>query len=149
MRTPDSYAPSDVYDFHSLDRVPLPRFLNRCLILPCIAHRVTAVQLAGEGPSGPSYIYKIQACSLRPLEITLPDRLENATISQGALQLVRPWHSNGQSAVLDATSEEQLLLTLGRPFNALPLTELPHSQHKRIASSTLITAQPISRASIV
>ncbi|KAI6155037.1 hypothetical protein BKA82DRAFT_996781 [Pisolithus tinctorius] len=149
LRIPDSYAPSDVYDFNSFTRAPLPRFRNRCLILPCIAHLITAAQLRGEDLSAPSYTYKIQARGLRPLEIELPDKLESATISQGALQLVRPWHSRGQSAALDATSEGRLLLTLGRPFNALLLIEVPHSQYKRIASSTLITAQPADSASIL
>ncbi|KAI6012671.1 hypothetical protein F5J12DRAFT_912036 [Pisolithus orientalis] len=149
LRTPDSYAPSDVYDFHSFTRAPLPRFLNRSLLLPCIAHGVTAVQLTEEDPSARSYMYKIQASGLRPVEITLREKLEDPTISQGTLQLVRPWHSKGQSAILDAANEEQLLLTLGRPFNALLLTELPHSQYKRIASSTFITAQPVDSASIL
>ncbi|KAI6006550.1 hypothetical protein F5J12DRAFT_939108 [Pisolithus orientalis] len=149
LRTPDSYAPSNVYDFNSFTRAPLPRFRNRCLILPCIAHRVTAVQLTGEDPSTPSYTYKIHACGLRPLEIALPDKLESVTISQDALQLVRPWHSKGQSAALDAANEEKLLVTLGKPFKGLLLTELPHSQYKRIGSSTLITAQPVDSISIL
>ncbi|KAI6024337.1 hypothetical protein EDC04DRAFT_2900187 [Pisolithus marmoratus] len=151
LQTLDSYAPSDVYDFHSLIRAPLPRFINRCLILPCIAHRVKLVQLKRTDPPAPSFTYKIQASGLRPLEIVLPDKLENQTRLQGGLQLVRPWHSKllGPSAKLDATMDEQLLSTLGRPFNALLLAQLPHNEHRRIASSTLITAQPIDRASIL
>ncbi|KAI6042963.1 hypothetical protein EDC04DRAFT_868789 [Pisolithus marmoratus] len=147
--TPDSYGPGDVYDFHSFTRAPFPRFINRCLILPCISHRVTDAQLTGEDPSAPSYAYKIQASGLRPLVITLPQKMENMTTSQDALQLVRPWNSKGQSAIIDAANEEQLLSALGKPFHALLLTELPHSEYKRIASSTLITVQPIDSASIL
>ncbi|KAI6154922.1 hypothetical protein BKA82DRAFT_4072795 [Pisolithus tinctorius] len=151
LHTPDSYAPRDVYDFHSLTRVPLPRFLNPRLILPCIAHCVTVVHLKGSDPSAPIYTYNIQASGLRPLEITLPNKLEDEMRSQGSLQLVRPWHSKlpGSSAELDAVTEEQLLSTLERPFNALLLSQLPHDEHRRIASSIRITAQPIDRASIL
>ncbi|KAI6155008.1 heterokaryon incompatibility protein-domain-containing protein, partial [Pisolithus tinctorius] len=147
----DSYSPGDVYDFHLLTRVPLPRFLNRRLILPCIAHCVTVVHLKGSDPSALSYTYSIQAFGLRPLEITLPNKLEDETRSRGSLQLVCPWHSKlpGSSAKLDASSEEQLLSTLERPFNALLLSQLPHNEHERIASSTRIAAQSTDRASIL
>ncbi|KAI6012793.1 hypothetical protein F5J12DRAFT_781654 [Pisolithus orientalis] len=135
----------------SLTELPLPRFLNHRLILPCIAHRVTAIQLKTADPHAPSYTYEIQASGLRPFEITLPSELENATILSGALQLVRPWHPKllGSPAELYTTSKEQLFSTLGRPFNALLLTQLLQYEYKRIASSTLITAQPIDSASIL
>ncbi|KAI6154287.1 hypothetical protein BKA82DRAFT_4099574 [Pisolithus tinctorius] len=135
----------------SLTELPLPRFLNRRLILPCIAHHVTAIQLKTADLHAPSYTYEIQASGLRPLEITLLSKLENATILPGALQLVRPWHPKllGSPAELYTTSEEQLFSTLGRPFNALLLTQLLQYEYKRIASSTLITAQPIDSASIL
>ncbi|KAI6006579.1 hypothetical protein F5J12DRAFT_99553 [Pisolithus orientalis] len=151
LHTPDSYAPCAVYDFHSLPQAPLPLFINRRLILPCIAHRVTDIQLKGTDISVPSYTYKMQASGLRPLEIALPDKLENATRLQGALQLVRPLHLKllGPSLELDAVSEEQLLSALDRSFNAFLLTRLPHNKHKRIAPSTLITSRPVNRASIL
>ncbi|KAI5986694.1 hypothetical protein F5J12DRAFT_787205 [Pisolithus orientalis] len=147
----DSYSPGDAYDFHLLTRVPLPRFLNRRLILPCIAHCVTLVHLKGSDPFATSYTYNIQAFGLRSLEITLPNKLEDVTRPQGSLHLVRPWHSKlpGSSAELDAATEEQLLSTLEWPFNALLLSQLPHNEHKRMASSTRITAQPIDQASIL
>ncbi|KAI6046722.1 hypothetical protein EDC04DRAFT_1247187 [Pisolithus marmoratus] len=149
LRTLDSYASNDVYDFHSLTRVPLPQFFNRLLILPCIAYLVTTVQLKWADPSTSRYTYNIEASSLRPLEITLPSKL---TMSQGGLHLVRPWNSKllGPLSNPDAVTEEQLLSMLAKPFNALLLTQLPHNEHKRIASSTLITAQPIlDRSSIL
>ncbi|KAI6018049.1 hypothetical protein BKA83DRAFT_681843 [Pisolithus microcarpus] len=150
-RTPVSYASSEVYDFRSLSRVPLPRFFNRLLALPCIAYHVTTVQLQAADPSIPNFTYSIQAFGLMPLEIALPAKLEDVTKPQGFLHLVRPWHSKllGPSIELDAVTEQQLLSALGTPFNALLLTQLPHNEHKRIASSTLITAQPIDRASVL
>ncbi|KAI5989360.1 hypothetical protein EDD15DRAFT_1319233 [Pisolithus albus] len=135
----------------SLTEFPLPQFINRRLTLPSITHRVTALQLQGEDSRAPSYKYKIRASGLRPLEITLPDQLEDAAMKQGALQLVRPWHSKllSPSAELDATSEKRLLFTLGRPFHALLLIRLPHNEYKRIASSTLIVAEPVDSGSVL
>ncbi|KAI5988773.1 hypothetical protein EDD15DRAFT_2198856 [Pisolithus albus] len=150
-RTPASYASSEVYDFHSLAKVPLPRFSNRLLTLPCIAYHVTSVQLKGADSSIPNCTYSIQASGLMPLEIALPTKLEDLTRPQAILHLVRPWHSKllEPSADLDAVTDRQILSALGTPFNALLLTQLPHNEHKRIASSTLITAQPVNRASIL
>ncbi|KAI6152881.1 hypothetical protein EDD17DRAFT_1634350, partial [Pisolithus thermaeus] len=150
-QTSDSYSPSEAYDFHSLTRVPPPRFFNRLLILPCIAYHVTAVQLRRPDPSRPHYTYHIQASGLRPLEITLPTKLEDVARSEGALHLVRPWHPKllGSSTDLDAVTEEQLVSALETPFNALLLTQLLHNEHRRIVSSTLISAQPIDRGSIL
>ncbi|KAI6108186.1 hypothetical protein F5141DRAFT_101664 [Pisolithus sp. B1] len=140
------YAPE--YDFHSLTRAPLPFRLNHGIALPCFFYRVTAIRLTGEdGPPLPSYKYTIRASGLRPVEIEVPNKIEDATT--GALLLARPWHSNGQHMALDTPNEEQLLLTLGRPFHALLLMEVPHSTYKRIAPSTFITARAIDSASIL
>ncbi|KIK11495.1 hypothetical protein PISMIDRAFT_495010 [Pisolithus microcarpus 441] len=135
----------------SLTELPLPQFINRRLALPSITHRVTALQPQGEDSRAPNYSYKIRASGLRPLEITLPDKLEDAAMKQGALQLVRPWHSKllSPSAKLDATNEKRLLSMLGRPFNALLLIRLPHNEYKRIASSTLIVAEPVDSGSVL
>ncbi|KAI5992113.1 hypothetical protein EDD15DRAFT_1031919 [Pisolithus albus] len=150
-RTPASYASSEVYDFHSLARVPPARFFNRLLVLPCIAYHVTSIQLEGEDPSIPNCMYSIQASGLMPFEIALPTKLEDLTRPQAILHLVRPWHSKllGPSANLDAVTDQQILSALGTPFNVLLLTQLPHNEHKRIASSTLITARPVNRASVL
>ncbi|KAI6011591.1 hypothetical protein EDC04DRAFT_2905379 [Pisolithus marmoratus] len=121
----------------SLNKLPLPRFMNRRLTLPCFSHRVTAVRQKGADPLSPTYMYEIQASGLRPLEITLPEGLEHAASSLGG------------TVKLDAAATEQLLVTLRRPFSALLLTELPHNEYKRIASSILIAAQPIDLASIL
>ncbi|KAI5991316.1 hypothetical protein F5J12DRAFT_861792 [Pisolithus orientalis] len=115
----------------SLAKSPLPRFINRRLILPCLVHRVTMVQLKKR------CTYEIQASGLRPLEIALPHELENAD------------NVASQSTGTEATSAEHVILTLGRPFNALLLTKLPHDEYKRIASSTLIVAQPVDSASLL
>ncbi|KAI5992102.1 hypothetical protein EDD15DRAFT_2368366 [Pisolithus albus] len=150
-RTPDSNVLSEVHDIHSPARVPLARFFGRLLALPCIPYQVIATQLKGADPSTPNYTYSIQASGLTPLDIALSVKLEDITRPQAVLHLVRPWHSKllGPSTDLDAVTDQQILSALGTPFNALLLTELPHNEHKRIASSTLITAQPVNRASIL
>ncbi|KAI6120012.1 hypothetical protein EDD16DRAFT_1578831 [Pisolithus croceorrhizus] len=104
-RTPVSSAPSGVIELYPFINAPLPR-------LPCIAYYVTMVELQRADPSTPSYTYNVRASGLVPLRITLP--------SQGALHLVRPWHS-------------KLLGPSAKPDN--------YGEHKRIATSTL-TAQP-------
>ncbi|KAI6003403.1 hypothetical protein EDC04DRAFT_1019445 [Pisolithus marmoratus] len=137
--------------YRSLAKAPLPRFINRRLILPCIAYRVTAIQRRMSNPSTRNYTYKFLASGLRPVEIALPSKLESATISQGALLLARPWHSKLLDPFTDlyATTEEQLLFTLEQPFSALLLTKLPHNEYRRIASSNLIIAQPVDSVSIL
>ncbi|KAI6033013.1 hypothetical protein F5J12DRAFT_798163 [Pisolithus orientalis] len=130
--------------FRSLANSLPPRFLSHRLILPCIAYRVTAIQRR-VNPSTRNYTYKILASGLRTTR-------EDVTISQGALLLARPWHSRhllGPFTNVHATIEEQLLFTLGRPFNVLLLTKLPQNEYLRIASSNLITAHPIDSASIL
>ncbi|KIK12244.1 hypothetical protein PISMIDRAFT_689642, partial [Pisolithus microcarpus 441] len=151
LRTPDSNVLGEVHDIHSPDRVPLVRFFGRLLALPCIPYQVIAIQLKGADPSSPNYMYNIRASGLTPLEIALPVNLEDVTRSQGVLYLVRPWHSKllGPVAELHAVTDEQLVSTLWTPFNALLLTQLPHNEYKRIASSTLITAHPLDQASVV
>ncbi|KAI6026048.1 hypothetical protein EDC04DRAFT_3066348 [Pisolithus marmoratus] len=149
QQSPSSISLRRLYGL--LANSPLPRFINRRLILPCITHRVTGVQLTEADPFAPGYTYKIHASGLRPLEIALPDKLEDAAMEQGALQLVRPWHSKllGPSVKVETTTEKQLLLTLEKPFNALLLIQLPHNEYKRIASSTLVAAQSSDSGSIL
>ncbi|KAI6108303.1 hypothetical protein F5141DRAFT_108657 [Pisolithus sp. B1] len=94
----------------------LPWFINRRLILPCLSYRVGVVLLRSSDTTLPSYTYNILVSGLRPLEITLPEELENAIALPDALQLVRPWHSEslGGSTMPDTTATEQLLETLGQ-----------------------------------
>ncbi|KAI6135999.1 hypothetical protein F5141DRAFT_4069 [Pisolithus sp. B1] len=136
---------------HSLTEPPLPQILGQRLKLPCIAYHVTAIQLKTADQHASSYTYEVQAAGLRRLEITLRSELENVTMSPDALRLVRPWHRCllGPPTQLYTTAEEQLFNTLGMPFNALLLTQTHHDSYKRIASSTLITAQPTDTASIL
>ncbi|KAI6024694.1 hypothetical protein BKA83DRAFT_4251007 [Pisolithus microcarpus] len=107
--------------YASSEVVPLARFFNRLLTLPWA------------DPSTPSYMYNIVASGLMPLEIALPTKLEDVTRPQAVLHLLL-----GPSVELDAVTEQQLLSALWTPFNAL-----------LIASSTLITVQPIDRASVL
>ncbi|KAI6008164.1 hypothetical protein F5J12DRAFT_65921 [Pisolithus orientalis] len=132
--------------YRSLTKLPLPRFVNHRLILSCIVYAVTGVQRRRAEPFARGYKYKIQASGLKTLEITLPSELES-----GTLQLVRPWCSKllGPTTESYATTQEQLLFTLERPFNALLLIQLRHNEYKRIACSTSIIAQPINLASIL
>ncbi|KAI6040826.1 hypothetical protein EDC04DRAFT_2602066 [Pisolithus marmoratus] len=142
---PDLRASSEVYDLRSLTKVPLPRFLNRLLLLPCIPYPVMEIQLKEAGSSTRGYTYNIQASGLTRLEIALPTELKDVRKSQTILHLVRPWHSQllGSTSELDVVADEQLLSTFNKPFNALLLIQLPHNEHRRIASSTPITARPI------
>ncbi|KAI6016665.1 hypothetical protein BKA83DRAFT_14985 [Pisolithus microcarpus] len=151
LRTPDSHVLGEVHDIHSPARVPLARFFGRLLALPCISYQVTAIQLKGADPSAPNYTYNVQATGLTPLDIALSAKLEDVTRSQDGLYLVRPWHSKllGPFTALDAVADEQLVSALWTPFNALLLTQLRYNEYKRIASSTLITAHPLDRTSVL
>ncbi|KAI6159792.1 hypothetical protein EDD17DRAFT_1609443 [Pisolithus thermaeus] len=135
----------------TLAKSPLPRFVTRRLVLPCIAHRVTTIQMRVPSSCAPRYTYEIQAYGLKSLEITLTSQLESAAMSRDALQLVRPWHLKLLDPYIKdyARTEEKLLHSLGRPFHALLLIELPHNEYKRIASSALIIAQPIGSTGIL
>ncbi|KAI6112960.1 hypothetical protein F5141DRAFT_1214275 [Pisolithus sp. B1] len=150
--------------FHScfLARITLYQTLPLPSVPPSDAEEqssTTTVKQKSADPSSPGYhTYAIQASGLRPLEITLPEELENVALfpgelenATGALQLVRPWHLKllGGSARLDVAATEELLVTLGRPFSALLLTELPHNEYRRVVSSTVIAAQPTDLASIL
>ncbi|KAI6120017.1 hypothetical protein EDD16DRAFT_1578869 [Pisolithus croceorrhizus] len=148
-QTPVSSAPRGVIELYPFINAPPPRFFFCHFRLPCIAYYVTMVELQRADPSTPSYTYNVRASGLAPLRITLPAELADVTKSRGALHLVRPWHSKllGPSAKPDVATGEQLS-KLKEPFNALLLTELTHTygEHKRVATSTLITAQPADRA---
>ncbi|KAI6123321.1 hypothetical protein EDD17DRAFT_1750513 [Pisolithus thermaeus] len=151
-RTPVSSAPSGVIELYPFTNAPLPRFLSRLFRLPCIAYYVTMVELQRADPSAPSYTYNVRASGLVLLRITLPAKLADVTKPRGVLCLVWPWpsRSHGPSAGPDVMTEEQLS-KLEEPFNALLLSESTHNnnEYKRIAPSTLITAQPTDRASVL
>ncbi|KAI6159506.1 hypothetical protein EDD17DRAFT_1838115 [Pisolithus thermaeus] len=141
-----SKALQKLYD--SLAKSPLPRFINRRLILPCLAHSATATRVEG---SASHLVYEIQASGLKPLKITPPHGLDEVGMSLGALQLVRPWNPKvlGTSNRLDPAVKQRLLLTLLQPFSVLLLAKLPHNEYRRIASSTVLVAQPVDSASIL
>ncbi|KAI6097001.1 hypothetical protein EDD16DRAFT_1902698 [Pisolithus croceorrhizus] len=120
--------------YRALAKSPLPPFINHHLSPPSINHRVTTIQLQAEDPLIPSYTYKIRASCLRPLKVTLLDKLEDAAMNS--------------SDVLDATTEKQLLSTLGKLFNP-PVASITLNEYKRIASSALIIAEPVGSGSIL
>ncbi|KAG6327156.1 hypothetical protein ID866_11933, partial [Astraeus odoratus] len=85
-------VPSDtahgLYD--SLANLPLPRFANRRLTLPCIIHSVHAVRLKRQHVS--AYVYEIQATGLRSLEVTSPTELKEWSMEKLLpYVLVRVW----------------------------------------------------------
>ncbi|KAI6043849.1 hypothetical protein EDC04DRAFT_2946528 [Pisolithus marmoratus] len=137
--------------YRSLDKLSLPRFLNRRLTLPCITYLITTVQLKGTAPYDSSCTYEIQASGLRPFEVALPSKLENQIMSPDVLHVVRPWHSKllDPYGKVSARTDKQLFYALGKPFRALLLIELPHNEYKRITSSTPIIAQPVNEDSIL
>ncbi|KAG6328645.1 hypothetical protein ID866_10444 [Astraeus odoratus] len=129
----------------ALARLPLPRFINRRLTLPCIMHRVTTVKLKRR-------VYEIHAMGLEPLEIPS----SSATLQAGSgsrlpYVLIHAWHAS----LLDTSTEDpntaayRTMAKLEQPFSSLLLVQLPHNEYKRIASDCTIIARasdPISIA---
>ena len=137
--------------FASLSKFDPPHFIGRRLKLPCIVHRVTAIHPRQWESSTPSHAYDIQAEGLMTLQIVLLDEFKNDSLTTFPYVLVRPWHPNllHSSTVADATATEQLAMTLGQPFHALLLEELPQNEYRRVASSSVIIARAASAASIL
>jgi len=146
-------SPSQSLDalFASLSKFDPPHFIGRRLKLPCIVHRVTAFHPKQWEPSTPSHAYNIQAEGLTKLQIVLPNHFKNDSLTTFPYVLVRPWHPKllHSSTVADATASEQLAMTLGQPFHALLLEELPQNEYRRVASSFVIIACAASAASIL
>ena len=141
--------PSEVVDklYSSLSNSKYPRFTGRRLRLPCIVHRVTAIN-SGGSLSDPQ-MHEIRAEGLVPLMVSLSDKLQENQ-PKVPYVLVRPWNPKLllESSLTGASPVEQVIATLGQPFNALLLEELPLNEYKRIASSSLISACPADADSI-
>ena len=137
--------------FASLSKLDPPHFVGRRLKLPCIVHRVTAIHSKQWEPSTPSHVYDIHAEGLTSLEIVLANEFENNSLTTFPYVLIRPWHPKllHSSTVVDTTVSDQLTVTLGQPFHALLLEELPQNEYRRIASSSVIIARATSAASIL
>ena len=137
--------------FASLAKLDPPQFIGRRLRLPCIVHRITAIHPKQWEPSNPNHVYDIQAEGLTSLRIVLPNEFKNNPFTAFPSVLIRPWHPKlrASSTVVDATASEQLVMTLGQPFHALLLEELPQNEYRRIASSSVIIARAARVASIL
>ena len=130
--------------------LPLTKFTNFRLILPCIVHRIKAMTVTRVDTSTATHVYQIQAVGLAPIEIALSERLEN-TAKGVPYVLIRPSHpSLLQSATdTDDASTHQWLTQLEQPFSALLLRELPHNEYRRVASFCHIIARPTDSAGVL
>ena len=137
--------------FASLSKLDPPYCIGRRLKLPCIVHRVTAIHPKRWEPSTPSHVCDIQAEGLTSLQIASPNEFRNDSLTTFPYVLIRPWHPKllHSSTVVNATASEQLAMTLGQPFHAFLLEELPQNEYRRIASSSVIIAHVASAASIL
>ena len=134
----------------ALSNLPLAKFINFRLILPCIVHRIKAITLTRVDTSNATHIHQIHVVGLAPIDIALSEGLEN-TAKEVPYVLIRPWHpSLLQSAVnTDDASTHQWLTRLERPFSALLLKELPHNEYRRVASFCHIIARPKDSAGVL
>ena len=131
---------------HSLSTSDRPQWIGRQLRLPCISHRVTAIQL--KETRGQQYVYYIHAEGLTPLEVEMVDKLKGHLRTY---TLVRPCHAKllGTSTEMDGLSTEQLGMELEQPFTALLLEKLPQNEYRRIASNSAIVARFADAQSIL
>jgi len=134
----------------TLSNLPLAKFANFRLILPCIVHRIKAMTLTRVDASTATHVHQIQAVGLAPIDIALSERLEN--MEKGVpYVLIRPWHPNLlQSAIdTDDASTHQWLTRLEQPFSALLLRQLPHNEYRRVALFCHIIARPTDSAGVL
>ncbi|KAL4069239.1 hypothetical protein J3A83DRAFT_3510429 [Scleroderma citrinum] len=136
--------------FHTLSTIDPPQYIGRRLRLPCITHRVTAIQLKECRTTTLQYVYELQSEGLSPIEIMLPNEFPTDSRTPLPYVLIRPWHSKLlDPSKVDTAATDQLAIALGQPFNALLLEELRRNEYRRIASSSVIIARPADAASIL
>ncbi|KAL4067391.1 hypothetical protein V8B97DRAFT_1975711 [Scleroderma yunnanense] len=143
-------SPDDALSlYRKLGNLPLPRFSNRRLVLPCIAHQVRAVKRRRTHLN--NYVYEIKAKGLKPLEIMSPDELNEEPQTSLPYILIRIW----DQMLLDCSEDEdeaaayRLMAELEQPFSALMIEQVHHGrEYKRILSSHLITGRVEDSASI-
>ena len=134
----------------ALSNLPLAKFANFRLILPCIVHRIKSMALTRVDTSTATHVHRIQAAGLAPIDIALSERLEN--VAKGVpYVLIRPWHPNLLHPVVETDDAwaHQWLTRLEQPFSALLLMELPHNEYRRVASFCHITARPTDTAGVL
>jgi len=135
----------------ALSDLPLAKFTNFRLILPCIVHRIEHMTLTQVDTSTATHVHQIQAAGLAPIDIALSKRLEN-TAKRIPYVLIRPWHPNLLHPAIDTddhASTHQWLTRLAQPFSALLLMELPHNEYRRVASFCHIIARPTDSTGVL
>ncbi|KIM56891.1 hypothetical protein SCLCIDRAFT_197886 [Scleroderma citrinum Foug A] len=134
----------------ALSNLPLAKFANFRLILPCIVHRIKTMTLTRVDTSTATHVHQIQAVGLAPIDIALSERLEN-TVKKVPYILIRPWHPNLLHPAVDTDDAwtHQWLTRLEQPFSALLLKELPHHEYRRVASFCHIIARPTDSAGML
>jgi len=134
----------------ALSNLPLAKFANFRLILPCIVHRIKAITLTRVDASTATHIHHIQAVGLAPIDIALSKRLEN-TAKRVPYVLIRLWHPNLLHPTVDTDDDlvHQWLTRLEQPFSALLLMELPHNEYRRVASYCRIIARPTDSTGVL
>jgi len=137
--------------YQALSNLPLAKFINFRLILPCIVHRIKVMTLTRVDTSTATHVHQIQAVGLAPIDIALSERLGN-TAKKVPYVLIRPWHPNLLHPVVDTTDDawtHPWFTRLEQPFSALLLMELPHNEYRRVASFCHIIARPTDSAGVL
>ena len=126
----------------ALSNLPPTQFANIRLFLPCIAHRVKVVQIEADTSAG-GHVHRIKARGLEPIDITLPQPLQNISTAIPYV-LIRPSHPNllDASGIDDDASACQWLAKMQQPFRALLLEQLRPNEYRRIATFCHILARP-------
>ena len=134
----------------ALSNLPLAKFANFRLILPCIIHRIKAITLTRVDTSTVTHVHQIQAVGLAPIDIALSERVKNMG-KRVPYILIRPWHPNLLHPAVDTAdaSTHQWPTWLEQPFSALLLKELPHNEYRRVASFCHIIARPTDSAGVL
>ena len=134
----------------ALSNLPLAKFINFRLILPCIVHHIKAMTLTQVDTSTTPHVHQIQAVGMAPIDIALSERLEN-TAKGVPYVLIRPWHPNllHPAVIIDDDLIHHWLTRLEQPFSALLLMELPHKEYRRVASICHIIARPTGSAGVL
>ncbi|KAL4065812.1 hypothetical protein V8B97DRAFT_2010153 [Scleroderma yunnanense] len=136
--------------FHSLLTIDAPQYIGRLLELPCITHRVTAMQLKECRTTTSQYVYELRAEGLSSMEIISPNEFPTNSPIPVSYVLIRPWHSKLlDPSKVGTAAMEQLVMALGQPFNALLLQKLSRNEYQRVASSSIIIARPADAMSIL
>ena len=134
----------------ALSNLPLAKFINFRLILPCIIHRIKAITLTRVDTSNATHIHQIHMVGLAPIDIAQLEGLENPA-KEVPYVLICPWHpSLLQSAInTDDAWTHQWLTWLERPFSTLLLKELPHNEYWRVTSFCHIITRPKDSAGVL